>query len=282
MSALLRDIFTIPEVTSSADYVLRLTESVDEAHLARTLDDYVVTEELKRSFDAALAVVADAIGTNTSRGAFLTGSFGSGKSHFMAVLYALLRQHPRARAIEELAEPIARHDPELQGRRILPLTFHMLGATSMEQALFDGYLRQVRELHPDAPLPALHQTTRLLEDADGLRRRMGDDAFFAGLNEGSSGGDVWGALLGDSGTWDAAGYEAARAASPHDQRRAELVTALQEHYFAGYTRHAAYVSLDEGLTAMSVHAQSLGYDAVVLFLDELVLWLAFRIRDTAF
>lgn len=282
MSALLRDIFTIPEATSSADYVLRLTESVDEAHLVRTLDDYVVTEELKRSFDSALAVVADAIGTNTSRGAFLTGSFGSGKSHFMAVLYALLRQHPRARGIEELAEPIARHDPELQGRRILPLTFHMLGATSMEQALFDGYLRQVRELHPEAPLPALHQTTRLLEDADGLRRRMGDEAFFAGLNEGSGGGDVWGALLGDSGTWDPASYEAARAASPHDQRRAELVTALQEHYFAGYTRHAAYVSLDEGLTAMSVHAQSLGYDAVVLFLDELVLWLAFRIRDTAF
>ena len=40
-------------------------------------------------------------------------------------------------------EPIARHDPELQGRRILPLTFHMLGATSMEQALFDGYRRRV-------------------------------------------------------------------------------------------------------------------------------------------
>ena len=58
MSALLRDIFTIPETTSTADYVLRLTESVDDAHLARTLDDYVVTDELARAFDSALGVVA--------------------------------------------------------------------------------------------------------------------------------------------------------------------------------------------------------------------------------
>ena len=90
MSALLRDIFTIPETTSTADYVLRLTESVDDAHLARTLDDYVVTDELARAFDSALGVVATAISANSSKGAFLTGSFGSGKSHFMAVLYALL------------------------------------------------------------------------------------------------------------------------------------------------------------------------------------------------
>jgi hypothetical protein len=34
--------------------------------------------------------------------------------------------------------------------------------------------------------------------------------------------------------------------------------------------------------AVSTHAKGLGYDAVVLFLDELVLWLAFRVREQAF
>jgi hypothetical protein len=34
------------------------------------------------------------------------------------------------------------------------------------------------------------------------------------------------------------------------------------------------VSLDEGLAVMSRHAQSLGYDGIILFLDELILWLA--------
>lgn len=282
MSALLRDIFTIPETTSTADYVLRLTESVDDAHLARTLDDYVVTDELARAFDTALGVVSTAISANSSKGAFLTGSFGSGKSHFMAVLYALLRQTPKARAIPELASVVARHDPQLQGRRILPLTFHLLGAQSLEQALFDGYLRQVHELHPDATPPLLHQTSRLLQDADSLRRRIGDQAFFDGLNEGTEAGDVWDSFLGGAATWDAASYDAARAASAQDPRRAELVAALRERYFNAYSHHASHVGLDEGLTTISAHAQSLGYDAVVLFLDELVLWLAFRIRDHAF
>lgn len=282
MSALLRDIFTIPETTSTADYVLRLTESVDDAHLARTLDDYVVTEEIARAFDTALGVVAEAIATNTSKGAFLTGSFGSGKSHFMAVLYAVLRQHPKARALPDLAGAIARHDPQLQGRTILPLTFHLLGAQSMEQALFDGYLRQVRELHPEATPPLLHQTARLLEDADALRGRMGDATFFGGLSSPGGGGDVWGAVLGEAGTWDSASYEAARAAAADDPRRADLVAALETHYFSSYASRATHVGLDEGLTAISRHAKALGYDAVVLFLDELVLWLAFRIRDHAF
>ncbi len=38
----------------------------------------------------------------------------------------------------------------------------------------------------------------------------------------------------------------------------------------------------QGLEAISRHAKGLGYDAVVLFLDELVLWLASRMSDVAF
>ena len=43
----------------------------------------------------------------------------------------------------------------------------------------------------------------------------------------------------------------------------------------------SYISLDEGLSVISKHAKNvLGYDAVVLLLDELVLWLAGYIGDT--
>ena len=44
-------------------------------------------------------------------------------------------------------------------------------------------------------------------------------------------------------------------------------------------RGEAFVDLDAGLAIMSQHAQRLGYDAVVLFLDELILWLASRAGD---
>ena len=86
---------------------------------------------------------------------FLVGTFGSGKSHFMAVMHALLRQDPQARSIPELGPVLHRHDPALRERKILPLVFHMLGRTSFEEAIYGGYLTQVRALHPDAPLPRI-------------------------------------------------------------------------------------------------------------------------------
>ena len=60
------------------------------------------------------------------------------------------------------------------------------------------------------------------------------------------------------------------------------MTALVENYFSAYTQQASYVDLDTGLAAIAAHAKSLGYDAVVLFLDELVLWLAFSVQDREF
>ena len=42
------------------------------------------------------------------------------------------------------------------------------------------------------------------------------------------------------------------------------------------------MSLDQGLSVLSQHAHDLGYDGLVLFLDELILWLASRAADLAF
>ena len=44
----------------------------------------------------------------------------------------------------------------------------------------------------------------------------------------------------------------------------------------------AFVSLDTGLSVISRHAHNLGYDALILFLDELILWLASRATDLSF
>src|SRR3954447_10088775 len=162
MTMLLKDVITIPERAGAEDYVLRLTDSVGHEAASRTIDDYVVTDAIAQAFDDALGLVAEAVGSGVSRGAFLVGSFGSGKSHFMAVLHALLRHEPAARAKAELQAVIAKHDHQLYERKILPLAFHLLGARTMEQALFEGYIRQLRELHPGAPLPAIHKSDALL------------------------------------------------------------------------------------------------------------------------
>jgi hypothetical protein len=285
VSALLRDVLDIPEHAGAEDYVLRLTDSIEPTEIVHTVDEYVVTPALGDAFDTALGLVAESTTSGVSRGAFLTGSFGSGKSHFMAILHALLRHNPTARAKPELQPVIARHDGVLLDKKVLPLAFHLIGAKSMEQALFQGYLQQIRKLHPDAPLPALHQSDGILADAERLRARDGDERFFAGLNSSAtrnSANDPWSKLIGSTGAWTPESYAVARAAEPGSVQRQLLVTALVENYFSAYTQQAEYVDLATGLAAIASHAKSLGYDAVVLFLDELVLWLAFSVQNREF
>ncbi len=100
---------------------------------------------------------------------------------------------------------------------------------------------------------------------------------------GGDGDDGWGDLSG----WDAARYDAARAAPVGDDERTLLVQSLLDTLLTGFA-HAAvanaagYVDMDAGLAAISRHAQGLGYAGVIFFLDELILWLLSRMADVAF
>ena len=89
----------------------------------------------------------------------------------------------RTRKFDELT---GRYDSELADKKILRLTYHLLGATSLEQAVLRGYIEQIKQLHPDAPLPAVHLSDSLLEDAENLRARMGEEEFLAGLGAASA------------------------------------------------------------------------------------------------
>src|SRR5512135_644803 len=113
---LLRDLIVIPERVHQGDFVLKLTDGV--SHPGETLRDYVVTPQLVQCFDNALAFIRQAIETHSSKAAYLHGSFGSGKSHFMAVLNLLLAGNVQARSIPELADVVARHS-WTHGRKFL-------------------------------------------------------------------------------------------------------------------------------------------------------------------
>ena len=74
-----------------------------------TLASYVVKPQLRDSFDAALSLFGSAVKERTSKAALLHGSFGSGKSHFMAILYQLLQHDANARSVADLAPVVAKH-----------------------------------------------------------------------------------------------------------------------------------------------------------------------------
>ena len=278
---LLKDLISIPERVHQGDFVLQLSKGVTEPE--QTLRDYVVTPQLVDAFSNALGFIEQAVQTGGSKAAYLHGSFGSGKSHFMAVLSLLLAGNTQARATPELADVVARHS-WTEGRKFLLVPYHMIGARDMESAILGQYAEFVRKKHPEAPVPGFYLAEGLFKDARELRVRMGDDPFFAQLNKGAAGGNGgWGEF--DSG-WDAASFEAAMLEAPNGEERSRLVGDLITQFFSAYRSLAgsgeSYVSLDDGLSIMSRHAQALGYDAVILFLDELVLWLASHAADVNF
>ena len=283
---LIRDLIDIPERVHRDDFVLRLAEGV--ARPDETLRTYVVTPQLADAFDRALGLISDALASGSSKAAYLHGSFGSGKSHFMAVLHLLLQQHAAARATEGLEGVVTRHNHWLAGKRFLLVPYHMIGKPSMEAAVLGGYAARVAELHPEAPVPGVYRSEGLFEDARGLRARIGDEEFLAGINAAASGtvegASGWGDL---SAHWDASSFETALTAPAGAEERSRLVAALIGSFFQSYgdvTRGSAeaFVPLDDGLAIISRHARDLGYDALVLFLDELVLWLATHAADLPF
>ncbi|WP_328846446.1 BREX-2 system ATPase PglY [Streptomyces sp. NBC_00258] len=305
---LLRDVIDIKTSISTSDFVLKLAEAVSEEGAARALKDYVVTERLLENFDDSLGLIKAALDGHTSKAAYLHGSFGSGKSHFMAVLHALLRGDQAARARTDFDPVLGKHEwLNTEHKQFLLVPYHMLGAKSLEQRVLGGYVSHVRKLHPEAPTPQVYRTDSLFEDIRSHRLRMGDEKFIEGLG-GAGSADSAGVAIdedddwGDEFEWTSALLDTALAAEELDggevnldlvnpstpaELRAKLVHDAAATWFPGFAKNAAedehgFISLDAGLAVIAEHAKSLRYDGLILFMDELILWLANRIHDQRF
>ncbi|MFE3599053.1 phage resistance protein, partial [Streptomyces sp. NPDC059142] len=300
---LLREVIDIPEELDQNQYVLKLVEALeDEETLAKHLDEYVITERLVEHFGEALTLIESALGSGISKAAYLHGSFGSGKSHFMMVLSALLGALPEgARRVRDTDEfvPLVRQHSWMHEKKLLLLPYHMMDAKSIEQRVLGGYVDHIRRRHPGVGIPQVYRTDALFENVREHRSRMTDEAFIDGLPSAPPGvDDEWG---DDDVFWDTEKLDIALDAVQVDEKtlndtdeqwlhhpttpgglRAKLVSDVLSSWFKGFFTNATedrhgFISLDRGLSVIAGHAKSLGYDGVVLFLDELILWMASRI-----
>lgn len=286
MPTYIKDLIDIPEHIGRGDFVLRLSEGVTDPK--GTVDHYQVTPQLVKCFDEALGLVKSSLqgggGQGTSKAAYLHGSFGSGKSHFMAILHLILSGDSYARSIPELSDVIAKHNDWMQGKRFLMVPYHLLGAKDLESAILGGYTTYLENTAPQAPTPAVYRAGDLLKNAEQLRAAMGDAKFFEELNKGASansggGGGGWGDI---SASWDAVSYTGALNASHSSEECRRLVRDLVDTHLTAMKAVDDFVSLDDGLAVVSAHAKEMNYDGVVLFLDELILWLASHAGDQNF
>lgn len=280
---LISALLDLPDQVHKGDFVLKLSAGV--ASPQQTLDQYVVTPQLAACFDDALTFIRSSVEALNSKACYLHGSFGAGKSHFMAVLHLLLSHNPAARSRVELAPVAAKHE-WVESKKFLLVPYHMIGARNMESAVLGGYVEHVSKVHPDAPLPGVYLADDIFKNAALHREALGDEKFFAQLNGGkkAAGGAGWGKLAQG---WTADRFVKAVSAHPTSDERCRLVGDLVERIFPAFRGVAegkddGYVELDAGLSIISAHAKSLGYDGLVLFLDELILWLATHSGDMNF
>ncbi|MEN3582592.1 PglY protein [Streptomyces sp. ZYX-F-203] len=295
----LRDVIDIKEDVHAGDFKVDLSQGFHEAD--ERVAEYVVTEQLRKAFRKALGLVAKAVRTGDSHAAYLHGSFGAGKSHFLTVLHAVLDGHEGALNKPGLKDVVAEHRDWLGGSRFLKVPYHLVGSTDLDSALLGGYVHAVRETHPEASTPAVYRSDALLADADRQRKFLGDDDKFrqwlgAGAQAASGGGaeddedDLPGIDAGagpPGGGWSSAELDRAFAAPPGSEERDRLVSALLTGPMAAYTQAArgdahSFIPLENGLKVIARHAESLNYDGIVLFLDELILWLQAHMGDQDF
>lgn len=276
MTERVKDLFELPESIHKIGFVEKLNEAVGRPK--RTAETYVVTPALAEAFDRALKHVGSGLKNERSQAAYLHGSFGSGKSHFMALLSLMLEANEEVWRVPEL-HPLRDKHPFIGEARLLQLRFHMIGHEGeLEDAIFHRYLQYVREHHPEAPLPGLFADEKLFDDARKLLDELGDEAFFGPMNEGAAPSKKWGGLT-EGRSWDRDRFERI-AASTDPKEREALFNALARTRFRSYADESRqYKPIDEGMAIVARHAKELGYDGIVMFLDELILWLSSRASD---
>ncbi|XXT25145.1 hypothetical protein WME94_26785 [Sorangium sp. So ce429] len=274
----LRRYFQLPEDVKTVDFVHQIDRAASADRIERTLADYQVTPSIARNLDRALDNARRSLADRRSVLTWIHGSFGCGKSHFMNVVSLLLADEKAVYTLHpELQEHRAKFHPAIIGRKLFRLHVQCISrqATTLEEIVLGAAVEELARLHPGAPVPALFESQKLFVSARRLLADLGEAKFFAAFpsNQGASDDDgAWGDLGG--ARWTRQRFEAAIAA-PGSRQARELASELaRTPWFEGVAANAELVKLGPGLQILAEHLQGLGYEGVVLVLDELVLWLS--------
>ena len=91
----IKDLFKRP-IDRNIQGVIKVDQD-DEANVKQELDEYVVTRELRDHFAAFFSAFDNSLQTPTDdMGVWISGFFGSGKSHFLKIVSYILANNPAA------------------------------------------------------------------------------------------------------------------------------------------------------------------------------------------
>jgi len=142
-------------------FVVKLLDFPPDSPDARRLvDDYVVTPAVRAELPRIFKDIRQVIDRGEDYGRFVHGSFGSGKSHFLALLSLLLENVPYAWEKDDPAiAEIGGFRPWVLEKNLLVVRLHMLSArgreTGLDRAVYEGFNTALKR-HGKAPFEFLN------------------------------------------------------------------------------------------------------------------------------
>jgi len=257
---LVREVLDLPDQVPEC--VVNIRQFDDPDVLAENVRDYVITPRVAQELKGFTQRLHRSVEWHEGgRGHFVHGSFGSGKSHFMATLGLVLENHL---AIWEkdhstIQEIRAEFGDWLASHPVLVIPVYMLGQESFQQALY----RAANER-----LQRLGKSLCEFSDARKVIARLQVDAE-------KYGDVVYQRFFEESRIKSRRAFERKLQADQEqlDGLAAEIL-AWRGELAEAEKRHLYPDSFVDGMLKLTRHAEALGYSAAVFFVDELILYLS--------
>lgn len=264
MTLTIAESFDLParEDITALGFVVRLREPGDPEADRQLVEEYVITPAVARELPVIVSSMRHTFRARGDLGRFVHGSFGSGKSHFLAFLGLMLENAEVAwtkddRTVRELA---GEHRGWIGEARLLVVRLHMLTAAAGRETGFDRAVYEAANealaRRGKAPFEFLH--------VEGVLAEARREAELYGAQ-------FWKRLEEAGIVGSRADFEAIAEGDPEGRE------ALARAYLEWKGRDAVSAGIDpnwaEGLRRLADHVKAEGYGGLVLLIDELLLWL---------
>ena len=253
----IRDIYDLPAEVPPC--IVKIQDFDDPNVLQENVRDYVLSETVAAEMERLVErIIRSCKRHEAGAGHYLHGSFGSGKSHFMAILGLILQNNSAIWTKEHptIADIKNKHQAWLAQHPILVIPVYMLGQDSLQMACYNA---------ANARLHALGKPACEFSDAAKVIAAFRADA------------DRYGEVVYDK-FFDAQAISRSRfdkMATGSQEAQDELARYILEYRDPTRSeRKQLYPDkFSDGVATLSRHAKAHGFAGVVFMIDELILYL---------
>jgi len=253
----IRDVFDLPITVPRC--IVKIVDFDDEKTLHENIGDYVISATVAEELQLLVErIVSSCVRQEAGEGHYVHGSFGSGKSHFMAILGLILENNPAVWTKDHAAIRAIRgdHGEWLADHRILVIPVYMLGQSGLQEACYNAANARLQRL--SVPLCEFSDSSNVISSFRSDAERYGDVVY--------------------DRFQEATGISRKRfdqMAAAHQESMDELARMILGFRDPSRAERAQLYpdKFSDGMAALSLHAQEHGFAGIVFLVDELILYL---------